>query len=228
MEFVPRRVARRHHALRHFNGEHTGVDRAEDLLNLTHLRFVLQENWAVEVRDLLLFSGRGKMRVRFNQWKENAPQVQQYTYLDVRELAHRLALAGVHELANLCCFGRVGGWRGWGEFDAVTGGRNGFRKFVFCIKPPPWRCVRVSANSRPRRGVSRPMRGGHAEEPKKEKHAPTTESGGPSSKPPLPPRPPPRPPPKPRPGDRPAGAPNPRPPPPLPAGGLIFAGRVRC
>jgi hypothetical protein len=192
------------------------------------LRFVLQENWAVEVRDLLLFSGRGKMRVRFNQWKENAPQVQQYTYLDVRELAHRLALAGVHELANLCCFGRVGGGRGWGEFDAVTGGRNGFRKFIFCIKPPPWRCVRVSANSRPRRGVSRPMRGGHAEEPKKEKHAPTTDSGGPSSKPPLPPRPPPRPPPKPRPGDRPAGAPNPRPPPPLPAGGLIFAGRVRC
>eukprot|EP00230_Micromonas_polaris_P008777 CAMPEP_0117639022 /NCGR_PEP_ID=MMETSP0802-20121206/8124_1 /TAXON_ID=38833 /ORGANISM="Micromonas sp., Strain CCMP2099" /LENGTH=197 /DNA_ID=CAMNT_0005443965 /DNA_START=62 /DNA_END=656 /DNA_ORIENTATION=+ len=72
VEFVPRRVARRHHALRHFNGEHTGVDRAEDLLNLTHLRFVLQENRAVEVRDL-----------------------------DVRELAHRLALAGVHELANL-------------------------------------------------------------------------------------------------------------------------------
>mmetsp|Transcript_3674 Transcript_3674/g.16861 ORF Transcript_3674/g.16861 Transcript_3674/m.16861 type:complete len:256 (-) Transcript_3674:918-1685(-) len=72
VELVALGVARSHDALGHLDREHGRVDGAEDLFNLANLGLVLQEDWAVEVRNL-----------------------------GVRELAHGLALARVDELANL-------------------------------------------------------------------------------------------------------------------------------
>ena len=73
VELVALGVARSHDALGHLDREHGRVDGAEDLFNLANLGLVLQEDRAVEVRNL-----------------------------GVRELAHGLALARVDELANLC------------------------------------------------------------------------------------------------------------------------------
>lgn len=73
VELVALGVARSHDALGHLDREHGRVDGAEDLFNLANLGLVLQEDRAVEVRNL-----------------------------GVRELAHGLTLARVDELANLC------------------------------------------------------------------------------------------------------------------------------
>ena len=59
MELITLAIRRRHDAVPHLDGEHGGVDRAEDLLNLTHLGLVLQEDWTVEIRHLFPWWSEG-------------------------------------------------------------------------------------------------------------------------------------------------------------------------
>ena len=131
----------------------------------------------------------------------------------------------MHERADLCA--RSGVQSGGG---VVSGGESGERAAADFTRAPPLR-TRVNQQFR-RAGMSgrrstRPPADRYAREEREgDEHAPTTVSGGPSSKPPLPPLPPrppnPRPPGDPRP-------PNPRPPPPnpLPAGGLMVLSACR-
>ena len=191
VELVALGVARSHDALGHLDREHGRVDGAEDLFNFANLGLVLKEDRAVEVRNL-----------------------------GVRELAHGLTLARVDELANLCRFRMIMGWRGQ-RGEVIIYFQRGFagRPPLFACENPiiggegiglwPRRAGRGFEWTR--RGLMETTRG--------DVNAPVTVSGGPSSKPPRPPRPPLPPKPPLPPGERP---PNPRPPPLPPMGGRIL------